>query len=263
METINERADKMPTNAERLRKAVEQRQQPRRMQSSATILSRNERMSIVSASSSDSECLKDLSSHILPYLTSGSGSSHRASTITTSTASSSASTLSHSNYTSPTIASGSVGSGPGPGRSPRRLFEKPEHRLDDPHLVVAYNYDHDGDDDDDEEEEEKKKKETVAYTDDPSTPIPTDVGMFSTNDYSETFLPISLRALDLDLDSSLHDALLTTFETTDLKPPPQPQPAIQIRPCGDPLGPLPANHDLARKQTFGSKFKKLARSLAN
>lgn len=218
------------------------------MQSSATILTRPERMSIVSSSSSDSECLKDLSSHILPYLT-----NNRASTITTSTASSSASTVSQSNYNSPTIAS--TGSS---GRSPKRLFEKTENRLENPQLVVAYNYD-------EEEGDEKQEDADKTYTaEDPSTPIPTDIGMFSTNEYAEGFLPISLRALDLDLDSSLHDALLTTFETTDLKPPPQPQPAIQIRPCGDPMGPLPGlARNGTRKQTFGSKFKKLARSLAN
>lgn len=214
------------------------------MQSSATILTRHERMSIGSSSSSDSECLKDLSSHILPYLT-----NNRASTITTaSTASSSASTLSQSNYNSPTIvSSGSA------GRSPRRLFEKAESRPDNPQLVVAYSYGN---------EDEEKKEAYVA--EDPSTPIPTDIGVFSANEYPDTFLPISLRALDLDLDSSLHDALLTTFETTDLKPPPQPRPDIQIRPHDDPAGPL---SDLqrtgSRKQTFGSKFKKLARSLAN
>lgn len=261
----------MPTNAERLRKAVEQRQQPRRMQSSATILGggRPERMSIASStSSSDSECLRDLSSHILPYLT----HAHRASMITTATASSSASSSSastlsqsHSSHTSPTIASSS--NSHSAGRASRRLFEKAEHRLEDPQLVVAYSYEACANDRaaDDADEKENEEEETTTAAEDPSTPIPTDIGVFSTHAATESFLPVSLRALDLDLDSSLHDALLTTFETTDLKPPPRPQPPIQIRPCGDPLGPLPDNH-LARagsRKTFGSRFKKLARSLAN
>lgn len=284
----------MPTNAERLQKAVDQRKHPRinRMQSATAILNHqqqeNERIC------RQQESLEDMSSHILPYLnttaaanqntrstsagtristcTNNSSNSSASSSASTS-ASSSVSTLSYNgstNYTSPTINSSANSV-----KSPKRLFEKAEMKNESPQMVVAYN-----------EDDESNDKTFMEFGNSgPSTPIPDDVGMFTNNNSSnnefystesELFLPISVRALNLDLDNSIRDALITTVDN------PHPQTSTTAVASNNtntmnsmiPKQSLnePINFDVStidrsgasiKKRTFGTKMKQFARSIAN